>query len=299
VTGGHPGNRWCTKVLAESRHILIGGLRVHYVQAGEGPAVLLLHGVGTSLVTWNRNIGPLAAAGFRVLALDLPGHGDSDKPRHLSYDPVAGAILIQQFMAHLGLERLSLVGNSAGGLIVSLFALKYPERVERLVLVASGGLGRNLPWFLRIASLPMVGELLYHPHLDRHYYIAGRVFHQRPPFLSEVLPEMLRVRTLPGAKHAALQAIRSSINLLGLRKQRYILQQLQQLPVPLMIVWGEQDKVLPVSHARSVQQALPDSLVHIMPQCGHWPHMERAEEFNDLLARFLGGSPNNGSRPTQ
>ena len=107
---------------------------------------------------------------------------------------------------------------------------------------------------------------------------------------------MQRVRELPGSRRAALQSIRSSINLLGLRKDRYVLHRLQQSPVPLMIVWGEDDKILPVSHAQAVRQALPSSLVHILPECGHWPHMEKAEEFNDLLTRFLAGTPDSGGR---
>ena len=148
---------------AQGKRVLLRGVNVNYVEAGEGPAILLLHGLGTSLVTWSRNIAPLVEAGFKVLALDLPGCGDSDKPKYLSYDPVAGAWLIQQFISALGVERLSLVGNSAGGLIVSLFALSYPEKVDRLVLVGSGGLGYRVSWFLRIASLPVLGDLIYHP----------------------------------------------------------------------------------------------------------------------------------------
>jgi 4,5:9,10-diseco-3-hydroxy-5,9,17-trioxoandrosta-1(10),2-diene-4-oate hydrolase len=276
-----------TKLDTSSQHILIEGVNVHYIQAGEGPVVLLLHGLGTSLVTWCRNIVPLATAGFQVLALDLPGYGDSDKPKHLSYDPVAGATLIHRFLATLGVERASLVGNSAGGLIVSLFALSYPEKVERLVLVSSGGLGRQMSWFLRLLSLPIVGDLFYQPHLQAPYDITRRVFYQPPLFLPEVLPEMQRTLSLPGFRHAGLKSIRSSINLFGLRQHRYILPQLKQLPAPLMIVWGEEDKILPVSHARLAQQALPDSVVHIIPQCGHWPHMEKDTEFNALLTRFL------------
>ena len=281
---------------AQGTRVLLRGVNVNYVEAGEGPAVLLLHGLGTSLVTWSRNIGPLVEAGFKVLALDLPGCGDSDKPKYLSYDPVAGARLIQQFISALGVERLSLVGNSAGGLIVSLFALSYPEKVDRLVLVGSGGLGYRVSWFLRIASLPVLGDLIYHPRLQNGDGLVKRVFHRPPSFLPEVLPEMQRVRELPGSRRAALQSIRSSINLLGLRRDRYVLHRLQRSPVPLMIVWGEEDKVLPVSHAREVQQALPGCVVHIIPECGHWPHMEKAEEFNRLLTRFLGSALDAGSR---
>ncbi len=282
---------------AEHKGVVLGGLNVHYVQAGQGPVVLLLHGLGTSLVTWSRNIEPLAAAGFTVLAPDLSGHGDSDKPAHLSYDPVDGARLIHQFLQSLGVARLSLVGNSAGGLVVGLFALSHPEKVERLVLVASGGLGRRVSWFLRFFSLPILGDLFYQPQLQNLTDFSKRIFYQAPPFLDEVLAEMYRVRALPGARRAGLRAIRSSINFRGLRQHRYILPRLKQLPVPLLTVWGREDNIIPVSHARLVRQELPHSVVRIMPQCGHWPHMEKAEQFNDLLIRFLRGALRDGISP--
>ena len=281
---------------AEHKRVARGGLNVHYVQAGQGPVVLLLHGLGTSLVTWSRNIEPLAAAGFTVLAPDLPGHGDSDKPAHLSYDPVDGARLIHQFLQSLGVARVSLVGNSAGGLVVGLLALSHPEKVDRLALVASGGLGRRVSWFLRVFSLPVLGELLYQPQLQ-NVDISKRIFYQAPPFLDEIMAEMHRVRALPGTRRAGLRAIRSSVNLLGLRQHRYILPRLKQLPVPLLTVWGREDNIIPVSHARLVRQELPHSVVHIMPQCGHWPHMEKAEQFNDLLIRFLRGALHDGISP--
>ncbi len=281
----------------EHQTVNLDGVNVHYVQAGQGPVVLLLHGLGTSLATWRRNIQPLAEAGFTVLAPDLPGHGDSDKPETLSYDPTAGAALIDAFLTSLGVDRSTVVGNSAGGLVVALFALNHPQKIDRLVLVASGGLGRRVSWFLRVLSLPILGELLYQPWLHEMMGINKRIFYQTPPGLDEVLAEIHRVRSLPGSKRAVLRSIRSSINYWGLREQRYILAQLKQLPVPLLTVWGENDIIIPVSHAASVRKVLPHSLVHTIPQCGHWPHMEKAEEFNRLLTQFLEGALDGDLRP--
>jgi 4,5:9,10-diseco-3-hydroxy-5,9,17-trioxoandrosta-1(10),2-diene-4-oate hydrolase len=280
--------------LAEHKYVNIKGVKVHYVEGGEGPAVVLVHGLGTSLITWHRNFDSLVGAGYRVLALDLPGHGDSDKPRSLSYDPVTGATLVHQFLKMQMVERASVVGSSAGGLIAGLFALTYPEWVEKMVLVAPGGLGRRLCWYLRIMSVPGLGELLYQPKLQNAIVLSKRIFYRAPPFLQEVLPEMCRVRTLPGSRHAAIQAVRSSINLFGLRKQRHILHRLKELPSPLMTVWGEEDNIIPVAHAEIAKRELPNSVVCIIPRCGHWPHMEKAEEFNSLLVRFLEGTPNDG-----
>ena len=277
----------------------IGGVKVHYIDVGEGPAVLLLHGLGTSLITWQRNVAPLVDAGYRVLALDLPGHGDSDKPRTLSYDPISGANLLRQFLDLREVERASLVGSSAGGLVVGQFSIAYPDLVDRMVLVAAGGLGREVCWYLRLMSVPFLGELIYQPGLQNPIDLSKRIFYQEPPFLKEVLPEMLRVRNMPGARYAAIQAVRSSINLLGLRKQQYILDQLTGLSKPLMAVWGEEDNIIPAVHAEEVRRAIPHSLVRVLPQCGHWPHMEKSDEFNDLLVQFFNGDLDNGHRPPE
>ncbi len=270
--------------------VTLGGIKVRYLEAGEGPPVLLVHGLGTSMVTWYCNIDALVSGGYRVLALDLPGHGDSDKPKNLDYDPAAAAELIRQFLVELELDRISLVGNSAGGLVVGLFSLAYPQQVEKLVLVAPGGLGRHVTWLLRILSIPVLGEIFYQPRLQSPMNLAKRIFFCPPPILAEVLPEMERVRNLPGTRHAAIQSIRSSVNLLGQRKKSYILDRLRDLKRPLLTIWGEEDAIIPVSQAAAVRRALPRSVTRVIPECGHWPHMEKAEQFNDLLVRFLDGS---------
>ena len=177
----------------EYRHLTLRGVKINYAKAGAGPAVLLLHGLGTSSVTWWRNIEAFADAGYTVLAPDLPGHGDSDKPGHLGYDPVAGARLIHEFLGALDVERVSLVGNSAGGLVAGLFALDHPRQVERLVLVSSGGLGRDVSWFLRIVSLPALGELMYHRRQSRILGVGKKVFYRTPANLDDLLTESSRI----------------------------------------------------------------------------------------------------------
>jgi len=269
------------------------------VEAGEGPAVLLLHGLGSSLDTWRRNVQPLADAGYRVLAPDLPGHGDSDKPVSLDYDPLATVDFTSRLLDALGVQKASLVGNSAGGLVATMFALEHPERTGRLALVAPGGLGRQISWFLRLMSVPAIGEFLYHPWTYHLMGINKRVFHEPSSVPDGVLTEMARVHALPGSIRATLRSLRSSINLKGVRPEWQVLDRLPQLAAPLMCLWREQDNIIPVSHSSLIKNAIPQSLVRTLPQCGHWAHMEKADEFNNLLTRFLGGSldDQNGSIP--
>ncbi len=193
----------------EHKTIALNGVKIHYVQAGQGPVVLLLHGLGSSLDTWRRNLEPLANAGFTVLAPDMPGHGDSEKPDDLDYGPRNAVDFTGQFLRALGVERASLVGNSAGGLVAAL--------------VAPGGIGRQVSWGLRLMSVPGLGEFLFQRWIYSLMGINKRVFHEPSSIPDEVLTEMARVQFLPGSTSCILHSIRSSINLLGLRRRWRIL----------------------------------------------------------------------------
>ncbi|MDA1128929.1 MAG: alpha/beta fold hydrolase [Chloroflexi bacterium] len=280
---------------AEHKTVDVWGLNVRYVEAGgqegNGPVVLLLHGLATSLLTWYCNIDALADAGYRVIAPDLPGYGDSDKPGHLDYSPDSAAEFVYDFSQELGLESFSLVGSSAGGLIAGLFALEHPKMVEKMALVGSGGFGREVSWYLRTISIPLLGDLFYQPWLHKIMGATNHLFYRPPAILTELLPEMDRFKQLPGARTAMLRSVRSSINVAGLRKEWYILERLKDSTVPLITIWGAEDIIIPASHASNVRRELPESIVQVIPECGHWPQMEKPGEFNSMLISFLDGGP--------
>ena len=276
---------------AEYKTIKVWGLNIRYVEAGEGPVVILLHGLADSLLSWYCNIDALADAGFRVIAPDLPGSGDSDKPDHLEYDSNSAVEFIYDFSQELGISKLSLVGNSAGGLISGLFALEHPEMVSNMTLVAPGGFGRRVPWLLRAISIPVLGDLLYRPWLNDKIGITKRLCYRPPCILSKLTPEMNRLKSLPGARAAVIRSIRSNINLRGMRKDARILGRLKYSTVPLLTVWGAQDRVIPIEYADDALRKLPSSVVRVINECGHWPHMEQAVQFNLMLIGFLKGGP--------
>ena len=272
---------------AQVEDVKVDGIDVRYAVAGEGPAVLLVHGLASSMITWYCNMDALADAGFQAIAIDLPGYGDSGLADHLDYAPESAARFLANFASALGIERFSVVGNSAGGLIAGVTALEYPDRVDKVALVAAAGLGRRLSWPLRIISVPVLGELIYKPHLISKAAMVKRIFFRAPPFLDEILPEIRRVRCLPHAPQVMLRSVRSGINLLGLRRKHHIVDRLGDLRAPLLAVWGEKDLVIPPASAEEVRRALPRSAIHVLPECGHWPHMEKPEEFNRILTEFL------------
>ena len=260
---------------------------------------MLLHGLSASWYTWCRNLEPLARAGFTVLAPDLPGYGDSDKPRDLDYTPANGAKLVNDFLDVLEVERAVVVGNSAGGLVAGLFALNYPSRVERLVLVSPAGMGKEVAWMLHLAVLPGLGEAIFRTPVFDKFDLHRLTFFNAPKFLDQVLPELRRTARLPGARRALLRSIRSSVNLFGQRRENMVLGRLSKLPVPILTVWGREDIVIPASQTKEVARMLPHGILKIIPECGHWPHMEQEETFNQLLTDFLRGDLDKGALSEQ
>ena len=142
----------------ESRYVTVAGVRTHYIVAGDGEPLLLFHGLGASVATWRDNIGPLSKV-FRVYGIDLPGHGNSDKP-DMNYSADTLAQFALRLIDTLGLDRPSIIGNSVGGALGLMLALGHPERVSGLVLVDSASLGREISMYLRLVSVPGLGELL-------------------------------------------------------------------------------------------------------------------------------------------
>ena len=284
------------KQKARIEDVSVRGINVHYATAGEGPAVLLVHGLASSMITWYCNIDVIADAGFTAIAIDMPGYGGSGLADHLGYSPESASHFLVQFADQLGIERFSVVGNSAGGLIAGVTALEYPDRVDKVGLVGSAGLGKRISWPLKLISIPVVGELVYKPQMISKEALIKRIFYRPPEFLEELLPEIVRVRCLPHGPQVMLESVRSGINLLGLRPEHQILNRLEDLQAKLLAVWGEEDLVIPPISEEDIRRVVPDSTVHVLPECGHWPQMEKPDEFNRILTSFLSDrSPPSGA----
>ena len=257
-------------------------MKVRYVAAGAGPAVVLVHGLGATLSVWNENV-PALAQDHAVYAMDLPGHGWSDKPDDIAYDPVSGARFLVRFMDALGIPRATLVGNSGGGLIAALCALDYPERVDRLVLVDPAGLGRSISGFLHASSVPVLGEVINTPLIVRRRNLVKSIFYEYRPAMGGVVDEVMEVRNLPETKRAVLKAVRATIGVGGVRRGLLVLDRLATLRRPPLIIWGREDRIIPVDHASRAARVLPHARVHVIDRCGHWPQLERPEEFNAVV----------------
>ena len=274
------------KLPGESRHITINGVRVHYVEAGQGSPVVLLHGLGASVVTWRENIGPLAEH-HRVYAVDLPGHGDSEKPDDLSYSLSSMINFTKSLVEALGHERAAFAGSSIGGGLALMTAVNHPEVVSKLMLSSSAALGREVALFLRLASLPFLGELMTSGVRDPVRAWLRKSFYDKSLASGDLLDELRRTNSLTGAGEAGLKIARVYIGLWGVRRRYVLTRRLKRLDVPTLIFWGADDEIIPVKHAYRAAKELPKSDLHVFGNCGHWSHVERASEFNRLSLEFL------------
>ena len=269
----------------ESRDVAVDGVRARYVAAGEGPPVVLLHGLTSSKAVWWNNIGPLSER-HRVYALDLPGHGDSEKP-NISYDARSMIEFLRGFLNAVGHERAALIGGSLGGGLALHTALAYPDMVSKLALCGSGALGREVALAIRLASLPWLGELLVGEPLGGPRVMLRKILYDKSLARGALLEELRRTNRMRGAREAALKIIRNYIRPWGVRRKYIVTGRLRGLETPTMIFWGADDEIIPVSHAYRAAKALPRCELHVFGSCGHWPYVERADDFNRLTLEFL------------
>ena len=273
----------------EHHELTLHGHSVSYRTAGSGPVLLLLHGIASSSQTWE-HVVPALSERFTLIAPDLLGHGHSATPRG-DYSLGAHASAVRDVLSALGHRHVTVVGHSLGGGIAMQFAYQFPERCERLVLVSSGGLGREVHLLLRAAALPgadWVLPLLASPQalgLGRSVGgLLGRV-RLRPGGDAAVLAAGFASLDNAGSRQAFLHTLRSVIEPGGQRVNAHDRLHLAAL-FPTLIVWGERDSIIPLSHGRAAHEAMPGSRLEVFPGAGHMPHDHDPERFARVLQDF-------------
>lgn len=271
--------------LPDDRYVVVDSHRVRYWDAGSGPGLLLLHGLGSSALVWHRSMAGLSEWG-RVIALDLPGHGLSDMPRQNFRLPEAAAF-VARFMQGLCEGPFVVVGNSVGGAIAMEVALSFPDQVRAVVLVDSAGLGREIAWWLRLLSIPGIGEYIERPSPQRMCRIVQALVYDPSGVEDEFLLEMYRYRARPEASRWLLRFLRTGVSVWGQRPQVQRLDRLSHLGTPVLILWGRQDRLVPVAHAVRAAARCRRAALEVFDRCGHWPQLEHPEQFVDAVTRFL------------
>ncbi len=275
----------------EEWQITLHGRRVIYRIAGSGPPVVLIHGMLNSSSHW-QSVALDLAHEHTVVAPDLIGHGDSAAPRG-DYSLGAHAASIRDLLAAIGIDRASIVGHSLGGGVAMQFFYQFPQRVERLVLISSGGLGHEVSPMLRTAALPGTAALLsltIHPRVLSALSDAGLRMRERRVggggVYVQAIARALRPLENAGARQAFLHTLRSVIDVHGQRvsatDRLYLLE-----TMPTLIVWGERDHTIPLSHGRRAHEAIPHSFFRTLPAAAHFPHLEDPEGLARVLREFI------------
>jgi len=276
-----PPGAWWRRAGVRARYEDVDGLRVRYVRRGRGPALVLLHGFASSIYTW-ADVIPRLAADHDVVALDLPGFGGSDVRPELTPSVYPATVLA--VMDRLGIARATLAGNSLGGGVAVVLAARHPERVRRLVLLDTAGFSLDparRPWMLRLlGTAPGAAALERLPIKRISVRTALRqVFYEQARVTPERTEEYLAPLARPGSA-AAMRSILAGSAQFGLPEL------VGEVRVPTLIVWGRQDRWIPVADAARFAAAIPRARLVVLEGCGHLPQEERPAEVVRLLEEF-------------
>jgi len=263
-----------------ARYVVVDGTRIRYIDAGRGAPVVFLHGLGASMYAWRKNLGAVAAAGFRVIAFDNRGFGLSDKPP-TPYDNGAYARLAIALMDSLRLADAVLVGHSMGGAIAADVAIEYPQRVRGLVLVGSVGLGAREPLLFRMARWPVLGRVAI--------AFRGRGFTGRLLRATYFDPGKVTEADVDQYYAPVAQPDYGRALLGALRQFRFdaLEGRLDHIAAPTVVLWGEEDRWVPLGLGRALASGVTRSAFLSVPHAGHSVQEEAPDEVNHLLIRFL------------
>lgn len=274
--------------MLELQHLSVHGHDIAFRRVGEGQTLVLLHGIAGDSRTWAEVMRRLGSR-YRLLAPDLPGHGASAKPRG-DYSLGAHACWVRDLLQALGIDRATLVGHSLGGGIALQLTYQFPDLCERMVLVSSGGLGRDVSPLLRALSLPgaeAVLSLAFPGFVLRkgaalRDWLGARGIHA--PGLIEKWNSYASLAD-GEARRAFLRELRAVVDhggqIVSAHDRLYLARH------PTLIVWGERDSMIPVSHARAAHAAIPGSRLEVFPTAEHFPHAEDPDRFAAVLAEFI------------
>jgi pimeloyl-ACP methyl ester carboxylesterase len=275
--------------LFQDRYINVGTFRTRYWKAGNaGSTIVLLAGIGCTVLEWQKNMAALASR-HRVYAFDMLGHGLTDKPQRDCYGIAELGRFTIDFLSALGEESVHLVGNSLGGRIALECTRIAPARVRSMVLVAPAGVGRQTALNMRLAAVPILGEVITRPSRMGTRMLWQLAFHD-PSFLTrDFVGTRYALASEPGAQQAVLRTLRGLVSFGGFRRGPIAVLQaaMPTMKQPTLIIWGRQDKLVPADHARILEGKLQRASTILFDNCGHFPQVEQPQRFNAAILDFL------------
>lgn len=289
-----PLDAWASKY-ASGKFVDLDGKKTHYIERGEGEPIILLHGFFYDSYLWEENINVLAQ-NFKVYALDLWGCGYSTRePLEYGYQLYTNQLLL--FMNSLGIERASLVGQSMGGGTAMMFCLQHRHRVNKLLLVDPAGLSNSLPLAAKFVNLPHLGEFFMGLSVDalRRDTLSDIFIHNKNLVTDEYFENVTRFHKIEHTVEAILAIQRKNF----FDKLSDEITRLAEVDVPILIVWGREDKGIPLACGQQMHRILKGSRLEIIDNAGHIPNFERPQEFNRLAVEFLHAADARGASASQ
>jgi pimeloyl-ACP methyl ester carboxylesterase len=275
--------------VTEMKYLDLHGERIAYREAGAGEALLLIHGMAGSSATW-RAVIPELAKRYRVVAPDLLGHGESAKPRG-DYSLGAFAAWLRDLLDELGIRQATVIGQSLGGGVAMQFTYQHRDYCQRLVLISSGGLGPDLNWILRLLSAPgaelVLPVVAPQPVLNLGAKLGSWLTSAgiQSPRAGEMWSAYRSLSDRP-TRQAFLRTLRSVVDYRG-----QAVSALGKIHVsyglPTLLIWGEQDRIIPVAHGYAAHEAVPGSRLEVLAGVGHFPHVESPTAVVDILDDFI------------
>jgi len=261
----------------QEKSATVFGAKINYVEAGEAknPTVVLLHGLGSSTVSWVLNISALSQK-YHVIALDQIGFGKSDKPM-LKYRVGTYTDFLDKFLSELKIEKATVIGNSLGSWVAADFALKYPNKVEKIVLADAAGIKPG------DVNLNQIYALNYSTREEVRSLVKLVFYNQRLFGSDAFIEESMRVRVAAGDGYT-INSLIDSIK----RDEDFLNGRLGGIKQPTLIIWGKQDGILPLADGEKFDREIPNSTLVVFDECGHVPQIEKAADFNQAVLKFLG-----------
>lgn len=267
-------------------HYLEGECRLHYHEAGSGPALVLLHGSGPGVSGWSNFRGnfPVFAERFRTVIMDMPGFGNSARPEFDRAYPRVAADHVLRLLDGLGLEKAHLLGNSMGGYVAFEFALAHPDRVDRLVGMGPGGLAANILGPEQSEGGRRLSEFMMSPSKQAMEAWVDTMVANKKVVDDALIEERLANALAPGALESAMAIFMS----LGQHPEQIPLYaRVKGITAPTLITWGRDDRMLPVEGSLFGFRQMPNAELHLFSRCGHWAQVERKDDFERLVIDFL------------
>ncbi len=257
-------------------YAVVGGVSLHWIEIGDSdanPPLILLHGLNDCYSTWKHMTAELAKD-RRVLIPDLPGHGYSGRP-DASYELQWYASIMAQWLDLLDFQQVDCAGHSFGGGVAQMLLRECPHRIRKLALLSSGGLGREVAFELRLASMPWLIEKLGQPFMEKATLIA--LWHLDNALRRDHITELSKINAQQGSARAFARTVSDVISWRG--QTRNFFQHAHEIPdlPPIGLFWGDLDRIIPIAHARKLVEAVDGTLLEVFEGCGHFPHHERPE----------------------